>query len=179
MKLLGQCGRPRSLTESGCERTGSGTTGHTYPFLKEDSDAKGLLPIPCTKEKFDKEVKWSVGCRALLQLSETYSSHSTKKLLISGSWLSVKHKPLSIVFKFRHSSPHLQGFAKWVCPYKTFAIHFSILFHSISSDSKGSPFWTPFQPPPRAISHCPVMPHQGCSPAVAGIETDCLNLPWQ
>lgn len=55
-----------------------GTVGHTNPFLKEGSDAKGLLSVPCTKEKFSKQVKWSMGsrgCRALLQLLESNSSH--------------------------------------------------------------------------------------------------------
>lgn len=62
--------------------------GHTNPFLKEDSDAKDLLPIPCTDEKFSKQVKWSMGSgewRALLQLLESNSSHYTEKPLISGS----------------------------------------------------------------------------------------------
>lgn len=51
---------------------------HTNLFLKEDSDAKGFLPISCTKEKISKQVKWSVGSqgyRALLQLSESDSRH--------------------------------------------------------------------------------------------------------
>lgn len=79
----------------------------------------------------------------------------------------MKNTALNIIFKFRHSNPHLQGLAKWICPYKTFAMHFPILFPSVESwghqqpslpFSQGFPHHAHSPGPlfsPRAINPCP------------------------
>lgn len=79
----------------------------------------------------------------------------------------MKNTALNIIFKFRHSNPHLQGLAKGICPYKTFAMHFPILFPSVKSwghqqpslpSSQGFPHHAHSPGPlfsPRAINPCP------------------------